>query len=150
MRHVKNFALDNGHHIIAAHVMAVAVFLALYAGNKLGIGGIRITPWLLMGGLLLAEVGRSVMCFGAALKRPNLEYFGVAMTGLAWWLWSLDIKFLAGKHGLEKLAHFLAPAFLLVLFPVLAHYGRKRMVAILFRKDAEGNDLNKSADALQK
>jgi hypothetical protein len=66
-----------------------------------------------------------VTCFGVKLHSRRMEYSGVVIQGLAWWIWSLNFQFLEGRHGLDWALHFFCPAVLLASLTVAAHYARK-------------------------
>lgn len=125
MKNISKLVIAHKHHIIAALVLSLAIFVALTVGNKMGVGGITIQPWLLLSGLLVAEMGRSLTCFGQKLKRGWLEYLGVFTQGLAWWIWSLNLPFLQGKHGFTLVMHMVCPALLLGALPMVAHYATR-------------------------
>ncbi len=112
-------------HIIAAMMLSLAIFVAYMVGGKMGLGGVSIQPTLLALGLLFAEAGRSLTCFGIRYKDVKLEYGGLFVQGLSWWVGSLNLQFLAGQKGLYALLHLLGPLFLLSAFPMVAHYATK-------------------------
>lgn len=122
---IKGLVQQHRHRIIISLALSGALFLAMFSGYKLGIGGIVLDPLLLLGGFVLAEVGRSLTCFGQQSKHWWLEHGGVFLQGLAWWVWVLNLPFLEGQAGLAWWFHLLAPALLLGLVPVLAHIAMK-------------------------
>lgn len=128
MRHIRVLVLENRHHMLSAFAISAAIFLSLCGVNHMGVGGITISPCLLACGFLFAEIGRSIMCFGVKLKNLRLEYGGVFIQGLAWWVWSLNLNFLENKAGLNLVFHLICPAVLLSAMPVAAHYLGKQII----------------------
>lgn len=128
MRQIRILVAEHRHHVLSAFAVSAAIFLSLCAAEHLGIGGIAVNPWLLAGGFVAAEIGRSIMCFGVKLSNTPLEYGGVLIQGLAWWIWSVNINFLEDKSGWNLVFHLICPAALLAALPVAAHYLRKQIV----------------------
>lgn len=112
-------------HIIGSVTLSCAIFVALMATKYVGIGGISIKPGLIIGGFVLAEAGRSLTCFGQNLSRTSLEYGGVFIQGLAWWIWSLNLDYLKDKHGVVLCLHLLVPAALMGALPTVFHYAMR-------------------------
>lgn len=134
MRRIRVLVLENRHHMLSAFTISAAIFLSLCGVNRMGIGGITISPCFLALGFLFAEIGRSIMCFGVKLKNLRMEYGGVLIQGLAWWVWSLNVNFLEGKAGLNLVFHLLCPAALLSAMPVAAHYLGRQIIGVPDRK----------------
>lgn len=130
MRHIKDLVAEHRRHIIASVALSLAIFVALILGQHFGLGGITINPWLLFAGFLLAEVGRSATCFGQQLKRRRLEYAGVFVQGLAWWVWCLNLTFLKDMSGRERALHLGFSALLIGLLPCVMHYLTQEVLAV--------------------
>jgi len=125
MNSLKSMLVAHRRHIIASVAMSAAMYLALVLIQYVGIGGIQIQPWLLFAGFVLAEIGRTMMYFGERLDRKVTEYFGVFLQGLSWWVWCMNVDFLADKQGGSFFLHLFLPGVLLGTLPVVAHYARK-------------------------
>lgn len=130
MKNIGKMVLAHKHHIIGALVLSLAIFVALMVGDNMGLGGLTIHPWQLALGLLIAEAGRSLTCFGARYKRPRLEYCGVATQGMSWWVWSLNMPFIVGQQGFMAVLHLAVPLVLLGALPVVAHYATKHWLEV--------------------
>jgi hypothetical protein len=128
MRQIRVLVSEHRHHMLSAFAVSAAIFLTLCGVNHLGIGGINVNPWLLAGGFAAAEIGRSIMCFGVKLNNTTMEYSGVLIQGIAWWIWSVNFTFLEGKTGWILVFHLICPAVLLSAMPVTAHYLRKQII----------------------
>lgn len=122
--------LEHKRHMAASFGLAFAIAGALLFVSHMDVGGIKQDPWLLLGGFLLAEVGRSLTCFGVQLKHPRTEYCGVFMQGLAWWLWSVNLPYLGAVSGWATVIHLLLPALLISSLPAVAHHGAKHLIAL--------------------
>jgi hypothetical protein len=119
---------ENKHHIILAVALSIAIFVGLVTAHCFGVGGIRLHPWTLASGLALAELGKTLTCFGVKKRSWKMEYLGVLAQGLAWWLWSLNTHFLAKQTGASWLFHLLTPAVLLGGLSIACHYATNRLI----------------------
>jgi hypothetical protein len=86
------------------------------------LGGIRVSWPLLAIGLLLASAAQTLMDFGSRLQNRRLEYSGTTVQGMAWWVWLLNLPYLAGQHGLHAVLHWGVPLLLFVAIPTVLHY----------------------------
>lgn len=129
MRNLTNLMSIHKKHIIASAAASLAIFCGLLIVQYLGIGGIQINPVLLGLGLILAECGHSMTCFGEKLNVRRLEYSGVLVKGMAWWVWCLNLPFLHNTQGYRFVLNLAVPALLLGGLPVAAHYARKEFFA---------------------
>ncbi len=137
MKNLGKKIFEAKQHIIAAMTLSLAIFVAYMVGGRMGLGGVSIQPTLLALGLLFAEVGRSLTCFGTRYKDAKLEYSGLFVQGLSWWVGSLNLQFLAEQEGLSALLHLAAPLFLLSAFPMVAHYATKHLMEYIRLKAIE-------------
>ncbi|CAN5669672.1 hypothetical protein BH10CYA1_BH10CYA1_42030 [soil metagenome] len=130
MKRVQALVLEHKHHIFAALFLSVGIFVALMLVTNTGIGGINQNMVLLFVGLFMAEAGRSLMHFGARLNHIWLEYFGVFVQGLAWWIWSLNLEFMRNLSGTHLVLNLTLPALIIGALPVVAHHGAKHLIAL--------------------
>ena len=131
MKRIHTLVVEHKRHIIGALLVSLAIFLALMLTNMLGVGGIKNSALQLGLGLAIAEAGRSLMCFGAKLQKTFMEYAGVFIQGIAWWIWSANFEFLGNTHGSAFYLHLLAPALLLGFLPVVVHHGGKHLMRLV-------------------
>lgn len=131
MKRIHTLVVEHKRHIIGALLVSFAIFLALMLTNVLAVGGIKNSALQLGLGLAIAEAGRSLMCFGAKLQKTFMEYTGVFIQGIAWWVWSANFEFLGREEGSAFYLHLLAPAVLLGTLPVVVHHGGKHLMRLL-------------------
>lgn len=118
-----SFMRAHKQHFVGALILSCAIVAALCVGQKIGLGGIRVHPVLLLLGLLVGEAGRSLTSIGETNCNRVHEYVGVCLQGLAWWVWTLNWSFISTLTKLSQIAlHLLVPALLLSLLPVAAHH----------------------------
>lgn len=128
MSDLRHLLRENKRHIILAVSLSCGIFAGLILAHVLGVGGIQVDPWLLATGLIIAEMGKTLACFGTKKNSWLMEYSGVFTQGLAWWVWSLNTQFLSGHSGYCWLFHVLTPAILLGSLTVASHFATKSLV----------------------
>jgi peptidoglycan/LPS O-acetylase OafA/YrhL len=141
MKRIPQLVVEHKRHIIGALLLSAAIFVALMFVNMLGIGGVNHSALQLGIGLIVAEFGRSIMCFGQKLKRQRLEYGGVFVQGLAWWIWSASFE--PGSE-VPFWLHYLVPALMIGILPVVVHHAGKHMMAAWIEQEEEGKTAEKS------
>lgn len=130
MKRLHAHVVEHRHHIIGALILSAAIFAALVLVSWTGMGGIKQNPALLLLGLLVSELGRSVMLFGARIKNLVIEYLGVFVQGLAWWIWSLNLEFMNHLSGSSFKLNLILPALIIGVLPVVAHHGAKHVIEL--------------------
>jgi hypothetical protein len=119
---LKSLLLMHFRHILALVLLSLGTWVVFFLVEYFGIGGIRISWTLLGAGLMVAAFGQSLFDFGSRLQHRTVEYSGVFMIGLSWWVWSLNPQFLLQQHGLKAVAHWMVPFFLFGTVPMVFHY----------------------------
>jgi hypothetical protein len=109
-------------HIVALVLLSLGTWVVFFTVEYFGIGGIRISSTLLAIGLLVAAFGQSLFDFGNRLQNRILEYAGVFVIGLSWWVWSLNPEYLLQQHGLKALINWVVPFLLFGTGPTVFHY----------------------------
>lgn len=112
-------------------ITALGIFFGLALARWLGMGGIEIRLDLLLIGLLLAEAGTVIVA--SAPHNSKVQYCGAFVHGIAWWVWSLNLPFLAKKVGWEHGFHFIGPALLIGTISVAAHLLSRRCLRLTAR-----------------
>ncbi len=127
-RPLKELIAAHKYQILLAFVAAITIFAVLTIGSLFGLGGITIEPGLLLLGLIVSAIATSMDDAGERLGRQSLEYGGVFLQGLAWWIWSLNLPFVKELHTFQgALLHMVAPALLLGALPVVAHFAARTL-----------------------